>query len=161
MTRFKRLERKSITLESHKYFCSYVSSRIKNLLFSPQIWYYRVMDRSIDVSKDRLTQGHCVPCEGGTIPLTEVEVATYLTILKTPWHVTDEGKKIEKKFGFKNFKGSMEFVNKVAELAESEGHHPDIAISYDKVDIRLSTHAIGGLSTNDFILASKIELMYK
>jgi 4a-hydroxytetrahydrobiopterin dehydratase len=68
-------------------------------------------------------------------------------------------KKIEQKFKFKYFKEAMVFVNKIAELAESEGHHPDIEISYNKVEIELTTHAIGGLSTNDFILASKIELL--
>lgn len=125
----------------------------------PHIWYYRLMDRSIDAGKDQLSKGHCVPCEGGTQPLTDVEVATYLTLLKTPWHVSDEGKKIEKKFKFKDFKESMDFVNKVADIAESEGHHPEIEISYNKVEIELTTHAIGGLSTNDFILASKIEII--
>lgn len=91
--------------------------------------------------------------------MEQSEVAKYLTLLKTPWHVSDEGKKIEKKFKFKDFKESMTFVNKVANLAESEGHHPDIEISYNKVEIKLSTHAIGGLSVNDFIMASKIELI--
>lgn len=90
--------------------------------------------------------------------MKEDEVATYLTLLKAPWQVED-GKKIEKKFKFKDFKEAMSFVNKVAELAETEGHHPDIEISYNKVQIELTTHAIGGLSTNDFIVASKIELL--
>ena len=99
-----------------------------------------------------------MPCEGGTKPLEEQEVTTYLTLLKTPWHVED-GKKIEKKYKFKDFKEAMMFVNKVADIAESEGHHPEIEISYNKVEIELTTHAIGGLSTNDFILASKIELL--
>ncbi|MDO8269931.1 MAG: 4a-hydroxytetrahydrobiopterin dehydratase [Candidatus Levybacteria bacterium] len=100
-----------------------------------------------------------MPCEGGTKPLEESEVAKYITLLKTPWHVLDEGKKIEKLYKFKDFKLAMRFVNKVADLAEDEGHHPDIAVSYNKVRITLATHAIGGLSTNDFIIASKIELI--
>lgn len=87
------------------------------------------------------------------------EVATYLTLLKTPWEVTSGGKAISKKFSFKNFKEAMVFVNKIAEIAESEGHHPDIEIMYNKVKVFLTTHAIKGLSTNDFILASKIELL--
>lgn len=111
------------------------------------------------MDSSHLTQGHCVPCEGGTEPLPQEEVAKYLTLLKTPWHVGDEGKKIEKKFQFHDFKESMVFVDKVAQLAESEGHHPDIEISYNKVEIELTTHAIGGLSVNDFIMASKIEAM--
>jgi 4a-hydroxytetrahydrobiopterin dehydratase len=109
------------------------------------------------MDSSHLTKGHCVPCEGGTEPMESSDVAKYLTLLKTPWMVTDEGKKIEKKFKFKDFSESMQFVNKVADIAQEQGHHPDIEISYDKVKIELTTHAIGGLSTNDFIMASKIE----
>lgn len=105
---------------------------------------------------NNLTNGHCVPCEGGTKPLQKEEVAEYLTLLKTHWEVEDE-KEIEQKFKFKDFKEAMVFVNKIAEVAESEGHHPDIEISYNKVKIKLTTHAIGGLSTNDFVIAAKIE----
>ena len=114
-----------------------------------------------------LVQGHCKPCEGGTKPLTKEEIEKYLSLLKTTWEVEDDsssreamdgqGKEIEKKFKFKDFKDAMVFVNKVADLAESEGHHPDIKINYNKVKITLSTHAIGGLSVNDFIMATKIE----
>ena len=103
-----------------------------------------------------LTKQKCVPCEGGTKPLDKKGIETYQLMLKTPWEVEDE-KKIEKKFKFKDFVEAMAFVNKVAEIAESEGHHPDIKISYNKVNISLTTHAIGGLSVNDFILASKID----
>lgn len=84
------------------------------------------------------------------------EVAKYLTLLKTPWEVED-GVKIERKFKFKDFVEAIVFVNKVADIAEEQGHHPDIEISYNKVEIELTTHAIKGLSTNDFIMASKIE----
>lgn len=109
------------------------------------------------MDSSHLTDAHCAPNESGTKPMEESEVAKYLTLLKTPWHVSDEGKKIEKKFKFKDFKEAMIFVNKVADLAENEGHHPDIEISYNKVEIELSTHEIGGLSLNDFIVAAKIE----
>lgn len=111
------------------------------------------------MDNSHLTKGHCVPCEGGTKPMDEKEIKIYLTLLKTPWTVSTDKKKIEKKFEFKDFKKAMKFVNKVAEIAEGEGHHPDIGIYYNKVSISLSTHAIKGLSTNDFILASKIELV--
>lgn len=106
----------------------------------------------------QLVKGHCVPCEGGVEPLNEKEVETYHSLLKTPWEVIDN-KKIEKEFKFKDFKEAMKFVNKVADLANEQGHHPDIAIFYNKVKIDLSTHAIKGLSPNDFIIASKIELL--
>ncbi len=103
-----------------------------------------------------LTQQKCVPCEGGVKPFEKSEIEIYLTYLKTAWEV-DDNKKIKKKFKFKDFKEAMVFVNKVAGLAESERHHPDIEISYNIVEIELWTHAIGGLSVNDFILARKIE----
>lgn len=104
-----------------------------------------------------LTQKKCVPCEGGTKPFDKEEIATYMTYLKTPWELSEDNKEIKKKFEYKDFKEAMKFVNSIAEIAESEGHHPDIKISYNKVKLTLSTHAIGGLSVNDFILASKIE----
>jgi 4a-hydroxytetrahydrobiopterin dehydratase len=69
------------------------------------------------------------------------------------------GKSIEREFQFKDFKGSIAFVNKVADLAERQNHHPDICIYYNKVKLVLSTHKIGGLSRNDFILAAKIDLL--
>jgi len=103
-----------------------------------------------------LTQKKCIPCEAGTPPLKKDEVEKYLSQLKTSWEVL-ENTKIKKKFIFKDFKKAMEFVNKVAEIAETESHHPDIYIFYSKVEIELWTHAIGGLSENDFIMASKIE----
>lgn len=104
-----------------------------------------------------LTKKKCEPCEGGTKPFGSEEIKTYMSYLKTPWEVEDDGKKIERKFKFKDFKEAMQFVNKVADIAEQEAHHPDIKLSYNRVKVELWTHAIGGLSVNDFILASKIE----
>ena len=104
-----------------------------------------------------LTKKKCEPCEGGTKPFNSEEIKTYMSYLKTAWEIEDDGKKIERKFKFKDFKEAMRFVNQVEDIAEQEGHHPDIEISYNKVEIELFTHAIGGLSVNDFILASKIE----
>jgi len=72
------------------------------------------------------------------------------------WAIVENGKKIAKEFAFKNFKEAMAFINNVADLAESEGHHPDIHVFYNKVTFELWTHAIGGLSDNDFIMAAKI-----
>ena len=98
----------------------------------------------------------CVVCEGGIPPLTPEKISEYKSQVNQGWQVT-ENKKIRRDFAFKDFKEAMAFVNKVAELAESEGHHPDIYIFYNKVALELSTHAIGGLSDNDFILAAKID----
>ncbi len=98
----------------------------------------------------------CKPCEGGIPPLDEKEISEYMTQIKDGWIVAGN-KKITKEYSFVNFSHTMAFVNKVAELAEDEDHHPDMHVSYGKVLIELSTHAIGGLSENDFILAFKID----
>lgn len=84
------------------------------------------------------------------------DIKKYLKELKSEWQVIDD-KKIKREFIFKDFKEAMVFVNKVAKIAESEGHHPDISIFYSKVEIELWTHAVGGLLENDFILAVKID----
>ena len=119
-----------------------------------------------------LTKKKCVPCEGrsgseepsgskrGTAPLQGTQIQEYLSQLKTAWEVID-GKRIRKEFKFRDFKEALDFVNKAGELAERENHHPDIELGWGRVVIELSTHAIGGLSENDFILASKIELLYE
>lgn len=77
------------------------------------------------------------------------------------WALAEDKKSIKKEFSFKDFVQAMAFVNKVAEIAESEGHHPDLHIFYNKVKIELSTHAIGGLSENDFIVAAKVNALEK
>src|SRR3989344_4076976 len=84
------------------------------------------------------------------------DIDKYLSQLKNQWEVIEE-KKINYTFKFKTFKEAISFINKVADLAESENHHPNIHILYNKIKIVLSTHSVGGLSENDFILAAKIE----
>lgn len=110
-------------------------------------------------NNSHLVKGHCVPCEGGVDPMGDEEIRKYLSMLKEDWKVSKDSKRIFKEFKFKDFKDAMIFVNKIAEIAEEQGHHPDISISYNKVTIILITHAINGLSTNDFIMASKIEAL--
>jgi 4a-hydroxytetrahydrobiopterin dehydratase len=108
----------------------------------------------------KLTEKKCVPCEGGVQPFNKEQIQEYLGQLSGAWEVKD-GKKITKRFKFHDFKEAMVFVNKIADLAEQEGHHPDIRVfGYKNVEIELSTHAISGLSENDFILAAKIEPVY-
>ena len=87
-------------------------------------------------------------------PMSESKVAKYLEQVKG-WET--DNKKIWKEFRFKNFIATMGFVNKVALLAQEEGHHPDMEVHYSRVKIELWTHAIDGLSENDFILAAKID----
>lgn len=101
-----------------------------------------------------LADKKCEPCEGGTKPFSTGEAKMYLEQLHG-WTLKDQI--IERTFEFQNFKESMKFVNQVADIAEAEGHHPDMYIFYNMVRLELSTHAIGGLSINDFILAAKID----
>lgn len=103
-----------------------------------------------------LAGGHCVACEAGTPPLSADEARALLG--QVPGWELEEGK-ISRRFRFKDFKGSMEFVNRVAEVAEAEGHHPDLHISWNRVRVELTTHAIKGLSRNDFVMAAKINEM--
>ena len=115
-----------------------------------------------------LAKKKCEPCEGGTKPFTVSEAKKYLSLLKTEWELVEEPSstsasqsefKIRKKYKFETFRQAINFINKVADLAEAEDHHPNIFNSYNHVTITLFTHSIGGLSVNDFILASKIELL--
>lgn len=103
-----------------------------------------------------LTKKKCVPCEGGVPPLNEDQVAELKKNINSDWEVI-ENKKIKKEYLFANYKQTIAFVNKVADLAEEEGHHPVMNVFYSKVDIELWTHSVNGLSENDFIMAAKID----
>lgn len=103
-----------------------------------------------------LTKKKCVPCEGGTPPMPPSEEDKYKDEIPS-WELNRDGNhSIERQFEFSDFQSAMSFVNRVADLAEDEGHHPDICINYNKVHLELSTHAAGGLTENDFIVAAKI-----
>lgn len=100
----------------------------------------------------------CVPCEGGAPVLSESQRTQYLPMINKKWQIIGE-RMLARDFHFVNFRHTMNFVNQVAEIAEAEGHHPDMHISYGKCRIELWTHAIGGLSENDFIVAAKINML--
>lgn len=104
-----------------------------------------------------LSEKNCAPIAPGTPPLNEEEVRNRLK--EVPRWSAGEGR-IVAEIQFKNFTDAMSFVNRVADLAGREDHHPDIHIFYNKVKLELSTHKIGGLSENDFILAAKIERLW-
>lgn len=104
-----------------------------------------------------LAKKHCVPCEGGTPPFSNSEENENLAKINGWSLIRDTEHKLRKQFTFEDFKEALAFVNKVGEIAEEEQHHPDIKIVYNKVQIELFTHAVGGLSENDFILAAKID----
>ena len=101
----------------------------------------------------------CVPCEGGTPPLDDAKAASLLQELRGWARRSEVGGPpcITRRFLFDDFLGAMAFVDKMAALAEEEGHHPDFCVHYSQVDVTLWTHAVGGLSENDFILAAKID----
>lgn len=105
----------------------------------------------------KLSQKKCIPCEGGIEPLGEEQAKKLMPELEQGWMLIDGGRMLARAFEFENFVQTMKFVNKVADLAEAEGHHPDMSISYNTLSIELTTHAIDGLSENDFILASKVD----
>lgn len=105
-----------------------------------------------------LLKKKCVPCEGGVKPFAKMEAEKYLKEVDS-WKLS--GNKLTKRIVFKNFMPLIKFLNELAKLAESEGHHPDFCVHYNKLDLEIWTHAINGLSENDFILAAKIDRLYK
>jgi len=103
----------------------------------------------------------CQACEGFEDPLTESDIEAFQTHVSEDWNVSEDNKRITRAFSFEDFAAALEFVNRVGEIAEQEGHHPDIELSYGKAVVHLTTHAIGGLSENDFIMAAKIDEAYE
>lgn len=105
---------------------------------------------------ENLAGKSCVACRGGVPPLGRGE-AERLRAETPEWKLSEDPSKIERGFKFKNFKEALSFVNKVGEIAEAEGHHPDISFGWGYASIVLQTHKIKGLHENDFILAAKID----
>ncbi len=106
---------------------------------------------------DALVTKKCLPCEGGVDPCSLEEAQQQLAAIPD-WHLTHGGQRIRRDWTVKHFMAGMDFFGKVAEVAEADGHHPDLHLEgYRNLSIELWTHAIGGLSENDFILAAKID----
>jgi len=105
-----------------------------------------------------LANKHCTPCEGGVSPLTDGE-ADALAAQLDGW--TREGRQISKTFGFRNYYETMAFVNAAAFVSHQEDHHPDMQVSYKTCIVTYSTHAIGGLSENDFICAARLDALMR
>tara|TARA_B100000787_G_C16185803_1_gene294582 strand:+ start:1966 stop:2310 length:345 start_codon:yes stop_codon:yes gene_type:complete len=109
-----------------------------------------------------LLKKNCVPCEGGILPFDISQIHKYQKKVDG-WNVKKNKKNIyflEKNFSFKNFTDSLNFINKVGVISENESHHPDILFGWGYVQIMITTHAIEGLSENDFILAAKIDQIF-
>jgi 4a-hydroxytetrahydrobiopterin dehydratase len=106
-----------------------------------------------------LSGKHCVPCEGGVQPLSRAEAQNLMKQLKADWKLADDAKSLQTEIKFRNFFHTMSFVNAIAHVANTEDHHPDLEVGYGYCRIRYNTHAIGGLSENDFICAAKIDAL--
>ena len=106
-----------------------------------------------------LSQKKCVPCEGGVPVLSPKEAQHYLKQLQPGWSINSASTEIRREYAFKDFYRTMSFVNAVAHIANREDHHPDLEVGYNYCRIRYSTHAIKGLSENDFICAAKIDAL--
>jgi 4a-hydroxytetrahydrobiopterin dehydratase len=107
-----------------------------------------------------LVNKKCVPCKGGVPPLKGEPLKELQKQLGDGWKVVEEHH-LEKEFAFRNFKEALAFTNRVGEVAEQEGHHPDIFLSWGKVKIQLWTHKIDGLTESDFIMAAKCDQCFK
>ena len=106
----------------------------------------------------RLASERCVPCEGGVPPLDQTEAERLRRDLAARWQLASEYSALEANLKFVDFAAAMRFLNQLADLAEGEGHHPDFYLhGWNQLRVTLSTHAIGGLSRNDFILAAKLD----
>jgi 4a-hydroxytetrahydrobiopterin dehydratase len=106
-----------------------------------------------------LTEKHCTPCEGGAQPLARAEAERLLAKLARNWQLGEKATTIRREFRFKDFYRTMSFVNALAHIANLEDHHPDLEVGYGYCRVLFTTHAIKGLSENDFICAAKIDLI--
>lgn len=106
-------------------------------------------------------KSHCLPCEAIGKPLSEPDIQKHLQQNKLDWQLASDHKSISKDFRLKNYYQTMAFVNAIAWMAHYENHHPDLEVGYNHCLVRYSTHALKGLSENDFICASKVELLFQ
>ena len=104
-----------------------------------------------------LADKHCAPCEGGVDPMNADQAKQQLAQLSDNWRLADDASKIVGEFEFKNYYRTTAFINAVAWIAHTEDHHPDISFGYKNATVNFTTHAIDGLSDNDFISAAKID----
>jgi 4a-hydroxytetrahydrobiopterin dehydratase len=108
-----------------------------------------------------LSEKKCKPCEGGIDPLNREQAAELMKQLQAEWCLSEDGKSLHREWKFRNFFHTMSFVNAVAHIANAEDHHPDLEVGYGVCKMKFMTHAIGGLSENDFICAAKVDTLPK
>jgi 4a-hydroxytetrahydrobiopterin dehydratase len=109
--------------------------------------------------KKTLATGKCKPCEGGVAPMTPARAKLLRKQLHRDWRIAPDSKSLTRSLKFKDFYRTMSFVNALAHIANTEDHHPDLAVGYDHCQVTFATHSIGGLSINDFICAAKLDLL--
>lgn len=107
-----------------------------------------------------LASMECIPCRGGVPPLTHEEIEPFLADLGNDWHVVDDHH-LQKEYRFRNFKEALDFTDRVGELAERVGHHPDIHLAWGMVELTIWTHKIDGLNEADFVLAAKADAKFE
>lgn len=110
---------------------------------------------------EELANRHCRPCEGGVPPLTAEQAAELLQALHDDWQLSDDKLTISRRFEFPAYSRTLAFTNAVAWIAIVEGHHPELTVNYGTCDVSYTTHAINGLSDNDFICAAKIDRLWQ
>ena len=108
---------------------------------------------------EKLAEKHCKPCEGGVEPMEGDEITSMMAKLDEDWEAVD-GHHLFRRFEFEDFSEALDFTNEVGEIAEEEDHHPVIHLTWGEVKVEIWTHAIDGLSENDFILAAKVDEAY-
>lgn len=118
---------------------------------------YRYNSRMSEDLVDR----HCKPCEGGVEPLSDQQAKKLLEALNPGWSLSDDGRSISRCFEFPAYGRTMGFVNAAAWVAMSEGHHPELTVNYGSCEVRYSTHAVDGLTDNDFICAAKTDRLVR
>ncbi len=106
-----------------------------------------------------LKEQSCKPCEGGIAPHSMSDSKEVMKQLNAAWTLSQDGKRIRREYKFKNFYRTMSFVNALAHIANADDHHPDLEVGYDYCNVTFTTHAIQGLSANDFICAAKVDAL--
>ena len=112
---------------------------------------------SVNADSSDLASRRCKPCEGGVPPLERTAARQLLASLQGDWELAEDGRHISRRFAFRDFYRTMSFVNAIAHLANIEDHHPDLEVGYNYCRVRYTTHAVKGLSENDFICAARID----
>ena len=108
---------------------------------------------------NELATRKCKPCEGGIAPLTRAAAEQLLAQISRSWVLSEDGRAIRRELSFRDFYRTMSFANALAHIANIEDHHPDLEVGYNYCHVTFTTHAIGGLSENDFVCAAKLDLI--